>query len=313
MLACLLLTFCDDSVSLTSAAAACCWANRLSETGRANPSSHDPGLVSVDEAAEDGDGVEAMEATGGSSNSSSMRMGGQQQQQQPPDMAALMDLMGGMFAGPGAVGGAGAPTSAATASMGHRGAAAAPRAAGLPAVPAAGGGAGAGDLSGLMQMVGGMLGGPGPGGAAGGGAGAGGGGGMAGLLQMAGQIASDPAMQPLMNNIASSLLGGGGPGAGAGGAGGLGSLLSGLLGAPPPGGMGGVRAASRNRGSATVVVGMDDLEHELPAETAAQWRRILEEDARAQAGMLAQGRGPLSEVYLAGAPVKKQSLIPGSS
>jgi hypothetical protein len=169
-----------------------------------------------------------------------------------------------------------------------------------------GGGAagGGGDLSGLMQMMGGMLGGGGPG--VGGG---GGGGGMGGLLQMAGQIASDPAMQPLISGMANAVLGGGGPGGGQG-MGGLGGLLGGLLGASGPGGMGGPGGSGAR--SATVVASMDDLEHELPAEVAAEWRRVLEEDERAQAISAAQGRDPLSEVYQAGAPTAgRRSLIPG--
>lgn len=165
-----------------------------------------------------------------------------------------------------------------------------------------------GDLAGLMQMMGGMLGGGGAGGPGAGGAG--GGGGMGSLLQMAGQIASDPAMQPLISGMANAVLGGGGGAGGAGGAGGLGGLLGTLLGSGGPGGMGPGGSGAR---SATVVASMDDLEHELPDDVAAQWRRTLEEDERAQAVALAQGRGPLSEVYQAGAPTasSRRGLIPG--
>lgn len=125
---------------------------------------------------------------------------------------------------------------------------------------------------------------------------------MGGLLQMAGQLASDPAMQPLISGVASAVLGGGGGGAG-GGAGGLGGLLGGLLGPGGPGGMGvGGGPGGSGARSATVVASMDDLEHELPPDVAAEWRRVLEEDARAQAVAAAQGRGSLSEVYQAGAP-----------
>lgn len=159
-------------------------------------------------------------------------------------------------------------------------------------------------MAGLMQMMGGMLGGGGgPGG------GAGGMGGMGGLLQMAGQIASDPAMQPLISGMANAVLGGGGGGAGgAQGLGGLGGLLGGLLG---PGGMGGPGGSGAR--SATVVASMDDIEHELPADVASEWRRVLEQDARAQAVAEAQGRGPLSEVYQAGAPTasSRRGTIPG--
>jgi CO/xanthine dehydrogenase Mo-binding subunit len=88
--------------------------------------------------------------------------------------------------------------------------------------------------------------------------------------------------------------------------------LGGLLGAPP-GGMGGGGSRGSGAAGATVISSLDDLEHELPASDAARWRRVLEEDARAQAVMAARGRAPLSEVYLAGAPVKRQGILPGSS
>jgi hypothetical protein len=57
---------------------------------------------------------------------------------------------------------------------------------------------------------------------------------------------------------------------------------------------------------------MDDLEQELPADMAAEWRRVLGEDERAQALAALQGRGPLSEVYQAGAPTAgRRGMIPG--
>ena len=60
------------------------------------------------------------------------------------------------------------------------------------------------------------------------------------------------------------------------------------------------------------MVSLDDLEHELPPDAAAQWRRTLEEDERAQAVAAAHGRPALSDVYLAGAPTaaRRAALLP---
>ena len=239
----------------------------------------------------------------------------------PPDLSALMQMMGSVLGGGAAGGGAAAgggsagtgtagasgqlqPQSApgSTAGAGAGGAAAAVGP--TSAISARGGGSdGDGDMSGLMQLMGGLLGG---GGGAGGMGGMGGGGGMGGLLQMAGQVMNDPAMQPLMNSVASAVLGGGGGGAGGNAGGGLGSLLSGLLGGAAPGG--GQQGRGGNRRSA-VVTSMDVLETELPADTAAEWRRVIEGDEGAQEQQAVEMAAALSEVYLAGAPERRQGLL----
>jgi hypothetical protein len=54
---------------------------------------------------------------------------------------------------------------------------------------------------------------------------------------------------------------------------------------------------------------MDVLETELPPDVAAEWRSVIERDEGAQEQQAVTMAAALSEVYLAGAPERRQGLL----
>jgi len=164
----------------------------------------------------------------------------------PPDLMAMMSqMMGGSASGSRAR--AGGPTGGGVDGQSN------PMAGLMQMMAAGGGGSGNGrggaetnPMAGIMQMMAGAGGAPG-------GAAAGGGQGLGGLMQMASSIASDPAMQPLLQNARSSLMGGQG-GAAAGGGGGLGGLLGSLMGGLAQSGSGNPQSSAARGGIARLSI-----------------------------------------------------------
>ncbi|GIL99243.1 hypothetical protein Vretimale_4469 [Volvox reticuliferus] len=192
-----------------------------------------------------------------------------------------------------------------------------------PGVGVGSGGRGAGDaaadpLDGLMEMMEHVLGtldqreaggsgSAGDGGRAGSGGGAAAGGGFGNILQTAQKIISDPAMQPMLDNVVNAVLGGGGgrPGAAGGGLGGLlGSLLGGLPPAPSAS-----SGSARSASSATERAGYEVLLEVLGPEEGPRWRELIERDVEEMQQHVQIAPEEHSDNYRRGVPTRRAGLL----